>query len=101
MTEASMKCERCGERDAVVHFASIKNTETRTLLLCQICADNTLGQGVPGALRRQFEFLTEEGRQLTDEELDAIRRFSAAMEEELQGDKGQSQMPPPEDRGEQ
>ena len=94
-----MKCERCGERDADVHFTSIQNTKARTQQLCQICADSTLGEGVPDALKRQFEFLMGGGRPLTDEELEAIRRFSAALDGGTGDDQGQSRMPPPDNRG--
>lgn len=94
-----MRCERCGERDAEVHLTSIRNAEARTERLCQTCADSRIGEGVPDDLKRQFAVLMGSCPPLTDEDLEAIRRFYAALAGGTGDDDGQGQRPPSEGQG--
>jgi protein-arginine kinase activator protein McsA len=79
-----MKCERCGQQDADVHFTVIRDSVAATEHLCQDCSGEARNEDLPAAIKSLYDFMLNEPGALTEAEREVVRRLSKAMDEAKQ-----------------
>jgi protein arginine kinase activator len=58
-----MRCDKCGESDAIIHLTKIQNNEMNTFHLCKTCAAaEGLEAGAPSAAAPLTDFLAQMGK---------------------------------------